>query len=81
MATAQRNLTETEENVMETLEAGGPMLIGKLEVIILIGSLNRIPFFQQCVKTFLAKDFVPLTKLYQNEYMAHHKLVIILLLL
>lgn len=45
MATAQRNLTETEENVMETLEAGGPMLIGKLEVIILIGSLNRVPLF------------------------------------
>lgn len=32
MATAQRNLTETEENVMDTLETGGPLLINKLEV-------------------------------------------------
>ena len=32
MAMAQRNLTETEENVVEALETVGPLLINKLEV-------------------------------------------------
>ena len=32
MASAQRNLTDTEENVIEALDVVGPALIGKLEV-------------------------------------------------
>lgn len=32
MAMAQRNMSEIEENVVESLEAGGPLMISKLEV-------------------------------------------------
>lgn len=44
MASAQRSMTETEENVMEALDAGiGPLLINKLEVCFSFGYLGNFP--------------------------------------